>query len=160
MITFIKYPVFVDKDKNRFIIPTIHSLDKDFNAAANAAMMCTVLGLQREDAPVVVTIGEDGNANLNHVVTTIRSHALANGSLDVLAIGGPVFESAHKPNQLDTLRAILKVLIEPTIVQLIDPRKTEADVVDFLVDATMKTGQYDADFVRKELRNALELKDN
>lgn len=90
------------KDGNRFLIPGHWYCDDDpeIGLGSHSAVLCegmmwsVVCGL-KDDEWIDLTAEEDGHGIIEHYLIQMTNPGFAHGGVNVLLIGGPMFDDEH-----------------------------------------------------------------
>jgi hypothetical protein len=88
----VRYPVFRDKNGNRFVFPSVYSFESQSASWSYCRGICAALGVE-EEADTLNVVPEDGFLNFPRVVASAGSSGFEHGSSEVWLIGGPEFDA-------------------------------------------------------------------
>lgn len=91
--------VFVTKDGNRFLIPGYWYSDDDPDLGLGSASACLLDGMMigvvcgfKSEEWLEIHSGPDGVGEIAHIPYRMTGRQFAHGAVDVLLIGGPLFD--------------------------------------------------------------------
>jgi len=89
----VRYPVFRDKNGNRFVFPGVYSYEGQSAGWAYCRQICAALRVEEEKDTFDVVPDDEGMLNFSRVVASAGSSGFRHGSSEVWLIGGPEFDA-------------------------------------------------------------------
>lgn len=93
-IEALRFPVFSDKQGNRFVFPAVYSHQDKSAEWGYRRAICAALGVTEEPETFDVIPETDGSLSFPHLVADATSGGFRHGGSQVWLIGGPKFDAA------------------------------------------------------------------